>query len=81
MRWAGHIACIRETRNAYKVLVGKSEGKRPFVILRHRWEDNIKMDVKEMGWEVMDCIHLAQDRDWWHALVKISQTVFPSNSF
>jgi hypothetical protein len=48
---------------------GKSEGKRPLVRPRRRWEDNIKTDLQEVGWDGMDCIDLAQDRDRWRALV------------
>jgi hypothetical protein len=54
-----------ERRGAYRALVGKPEGRRP----RRRWEDNIKMDVREVGWGGMDWISLAQDRDRWRALV------------
>jgi hypothetical protein len=63
-RWAGHVACMEE-----EVLVGKPEGKRALRRLRHRWEDGIKMDLTEIGWEGVEWIHLAQDRDWWWALV------------
>ena len=56
-------------RDVYKVLVGKPEGKRPLGISSHRWEDNIKMDLQEVGCGVMDWIELAQDRDRWRALV------------
>jgi hypothetical protein len=52
-----------EKRNAYSILVGKPEGKRPLGIPGHRWEDNIKMDLREIGWGGMDWIDLAQDRD------------------
>jgi hypothetical protein len=69
MRWAGHIARIGETRNAYRILVGKLEGKRPLGRPRRRWLDNIKMDLGEIGWHGMDWIELAQDRDQWKALV------------
>ena len=69
MRWAGHVARVGERRSAYRVLVGKPEGKRPFGRLRHRWEDNIKMDIQEVGCGSMDWIELAQDRDRWRALV------------
>jgi len=58
-----------ERRGVYRVLVGKREGKRPLGRLRHRWEDNIKMDVQEVGCGCMDWIDLAQDRDRWQALV------------
>jgi hypothetical protein len=58
-----------EKRNAYKILVGKAEGKRPLRKPRRRWEDNIKMDLREIGWGGMDWIDLAHDRDQWRALV------------
>jgi hypothetical protein len=57
-------------RNAYQILVGKPEGKRPLGRPRRRWEDNIKMDLRKVGLEEVDCIHLAQDRDRWRALVR-----------
>jgi len=50
MRWAGHVASMEERRGVYRVLVGKPEGKRPPGRPRHRWEDNIKMDLQEVGW-------------------------------
>jgi hypothetical protein len=58
-----------EGRGVYRVLVGKPEGKRPLGRPRHRWEDNIKMDLQEVGCGGMDWIELAQDRDRWRALV------------
>jgi hypothetical protein len=70
MRWTGHVAQMREKRNAYRILVGKPEGKRPLGGPKHRWLDNIKMDLKT-GWGGMDWIDLAQDRDQWRALVNI----------
>jgi hypothetical protein len=69
MRWAGHVACTGVKRNAYRTLVGKPEGNRPLGRPRCRWEDNIKMDLRETGWGGMDWIDLAQDRDQWKALV------------
>jgi hypothetical protein len=69
MRWAGHVARIGEKRNAHRVLVGKPEGKRPLGRHRRRWQDNIKMDLREIGWGGMDWIDLAQDRDHWRVLV------------
>jgi hypothetical protein len=60
---------MREKRNAYKILVGKPEGKRPLGRPRSRWEDNIKMDLKEIGWGGMNWIHLTQDRYQWRAFV------------
>jgi hypothetical protein len=58
-----------ETRNAYRILVGKPEAKRPLGKPRHRWVGNIKMDLRERGWDGIDWIELAQDRDQWRALV------------
>jgi hypothetical protein len=55
-------------RNAYRILVGKPEEKRPLGRQRRRWEDNIKIDLREIGWDGMDWIDLAQDRDQWRAL-------------
>jgi hypothetical protein len=69
MRWAGHVALLGEGRGVYRVLVGKPEGKRPLGRPRHRWEDNIKMDLQEMGCGCVDWIGLAQDRERWWALV------------
>ena len=63
MRWAVHVACMGERRGVYRVLVGKPEGKRPFGRPRLRWEDNIKMGLREVGCGGMDWIELAQDRD------------------
>jgi hypothetical protein len=61
-----------EKRNAYRVLVGKPEGERPLGRLKSRWEDNIKMDCRGIGWGGMDWIHLAQNRDqWWWTLVNV----------
>jgi hypothetical protein len=58
-----------EKRNAYRILVGKPEGKRPLGRPRRRWEDNIRIDLIEIGWGGMDWIDLAQDRDQWWAIV------------
>ena len=69
MRWVGHVACMRERRGIYRVLVGKPEGKRPLGRPKGRWEDNIKMDIQEVGYGGMDWIELAQDRESWRALV------------
>jgi hypothetical protein len=59
-----------ERRGAYRALVGKPERRRPLGRPRRRWEDNIKMDLREVGWGGMDWINLAQDSDRWRALVK-----------
>jgi len=69
LRWAGHVGRIGERRGVYRVLVGKREGKKPVGRPRRRWEDNIKMDLQEVGCGGMDWIMLAQDRDRWRALV------------
>jgi hypothetical protein len=69
MIWAGHVARMGEGKNVYRVLVGKPEGKRPLGRARTRWEDGIKMDLGEIGWGVVEWIHLAQDRDHWRAIV------------
>jgi hypothetical protein len=69
MRWAGHVARTGEGRGAYKILVRRPEGRRPLGRPRRRWEDNIKMDLQEMGWGDMDWINMAQDRDRWRAVV------------
>jgi hypothetical protein len=58
-----------EKRNAYRILVGKPEGKRPLGRPRRRWVDNIKMDLREMGWDEADWMDIAQDRVKWRALV------------
>jgi hypothetical protein len=69
MRWAGHVARMREKRNAYRLLVGKPEGRRPLGKPRRMWLDNIRMDLVEVGLGDVDWIGLAQDRDRWRALV------------
>jgi hypothetical protein len=63
MRWAGHVARMGEEKKVYKVLVGKPEGKRPLERPRHRWEDEVRMDLREIGLGGVDWIRLAQDRD------------------
>jgi hypothetical protein len=69
MRWAGHVARMREKRNAYRLLVGKVEGRRPLGRPRRRWVVNIKMDLGEVGWGDVDWIGLAKDRNRWRARV------------
>jgi hypothetical protein len=71
MRWAGHVAHLGERRGVYRVLVGRPEGKRPVGRLRHRWEDNIKMDLREIQIDGANWIRLAQDRVQWQAFVKM----------
>jgi hypothetical protein len=69
MRWAGYEEQIEEKMNAYRILVEKPEGKRPLGRPRRKWVNNIKMDLRETGWDGVDCINLAQDRDQWRSLV------------
>ena len=70
MRWAGHVAHMEEDRGVHRVLVGKPEGKSPLGRPRRRWEeDNIKMDLQEVGGGRGDWMVLAEDRDRWRALV------------
>ena len=68
MRWAGNVARMGR-RGAYRVLVGKPEGKRSLWRPRRRWVDNIRMDLQEVGYGVVDWFGLAQDRDRWRKLV------------
>jgi hypothetical protein len=69
MRWAGHVARMGEGRDVYRVLVGRPEGKRPLGRPRRRWEDNIKMDLREIGIDGANCTRLAQDSVQWRAFV------------
>jgi hypothetical protein len=69
MRWAGHVARMGEVRDAYNILVGRPERRRPLGRPRHRWVDNIKLDLREIGFGDVDWINLAQDRDRWQVLV------------
>jgi hypothetical protein len=70
MRWAGHVARMGEGRGVYRILVGRPEGKRPLGRPRHRWEDYIKMDLRETGINGANWIRLAQNRVHWRAFVK-----------
>jgi len=63
MRWAGHVARMGERRGVYRILVGIHEGKRPLGRPRRRWDDNIKMELQEVGCGGMDWIELAEDRE------------------
>ena len=69
LRWAGHVAIMEEGRSVFKILTGKPTGKRPVGRPRRRWEDNIRMDLEEIGINVGNWIDSAQDRDYWRALV------------
>ncbi|KAJ4439483.1 hypothetical protein ANN_07607, partial [Periplaneta americana] len=70
LRWAGHVARMGEPRNAYRVLVGRPEGKRPLGRPRRRWEDNIKVDLRGVGYDDRKWINLAQNRGQWRAYVR-----------
>jgi hypothetical protein len=69
IRWTVHVARIGPNSHAYRILVGKPEGTRPLRRRRHGWVDNIKINIREIGWDGMDWTNLAEDRDQWRALV------------
>ena len=69
LRWAGHVARIEECKSASKILTGKPTGKRPLGRSRRRWEDNIRIDVKEIVINTRNWVDSAQDRDYWRVLV------------
>jgi hypothetical protein len=69
MRWAGHVARMGQKRNAYRLLLGKPDGKRPLGRPRRRWVDNIRMDLGEVGWSDVNWIGQAQDRNRWRTFV------------
>jgi hypothetical protein len=69
MRLEGHMAPMGQDRDVYMILMGKPEGKIPLGRPRRKWEDGIRMDLREIGWGSVDWIELAQERDWWRALV------------
>jgi hypothetical protein len=71
MMWAGHVACMGEGRGLYRVLVGRPKGKRPLERPRLRWEDNIKMDLREIGIIGVNWIWLVQDRVQWQGFVNM----------
>jgi hypothetical protein len=71
MGWVGHVAHMRERRGVYKVLDGRPKAKRPLVRPRHKWEDNIKLDLMEIGFNGVNWIQLAQDRVQWWACVNM----------
>ncbi|KAJ4442686.1 hypothetical protein ANN_04275 [Periplaneta americana] len=75
LRWAGHVAHMGESRNAYRVLVGRPEGKKPLGRPRRRWEGNIKMDLREVGYDDREWINLAQDRDQLRAYVRAAMNL------
>ena len=69
LRWAGHVARMEKGRSAFKILTGKPTGKRPLERPRHRWEDNIRMDLEEISINAGNWVDSAQDRNYWRALV------------
>ena len=69
LTWAGHVARMEESRSAFKILTGKSTGKRPLGRPRRRWEDNTRMDLEEIFISAGNWIDSAQDRNYWRALV------------
>jgi hypothetical protein len=75
MKWAGHVARMEEGRGVYRVLVGKSEGKRPLGTPRRRWEDNTKLDLREVKIDGADWIPLAQFRVQWRAFVNTAMNL------
>jgi hypothetical protein len=75
IRWAGHVARMGEERGVHRVLVGKPEGKRPLGRPKPRWEDNIKMDLQEVGMGCGDWVELAQGTDRWRALVSSAKNL------
>jgi hypothetical protein len=81
MRWAGHVARMGEKRNACRILVEKPQVKRPLGRPRRRWVDNIKMDLREIGWDGMDYIDVVQDRDQWRALVNTVMNLQNAGNF
>jgi hypothetical protein len=81
VRRAGYVARMGETRTAYKLMVGKPRRKRPLGRPKRRWEDNIRTDLRETGCEGVDWMRLAQGRDQWRAIQRISQRSEKSVSF
>jgi hypothetical protein len=78
LRWAGHVAHMGEGKGVYRVSVGRPEGKRSLGRHRHRWEDNIKLDLREIGIDGVNWICLAQDRvQWWAFVNTVMNLQFP----
>ena len=73
--WVGHGARLGDGGIAYKIVVGRPEGKRPLGRPRRRWEDKVTIDLQEVGYGGMDWIALAQDRDRWRALVNVVMNI------
>ena len=72
LRWAGHVARMEEGRSTFKILTGKPTGKRTLGRPRRRWEDNIRMDLAEIGINAGNWVDSAQDMDYWRALVNVA---------
>ena len=72
LRWADHVARMEEGRSAFKILTGKPTGKRPFGRRWRRWEDNTRMDLKEIGINTGNWVDSDQDRDYWRAFVNVA---------
>jgi hypothetical protein len=78
MRWKGHVARIGDGKGVYRVLIGRPEGKRPLGSPRGRWEDNIKMDLRETGIDGANWIRLAQDgARWWASVSTVMKLGVP----
>jgi hypothetical protein len=72
---------VRDKRGAYRVLVGRPDGKSPLGRPKHRWDDNIKISIQEVGWGGVDWIDMAQDRDSWQAVVNVVMNIrVPQNA-
>jgi hypothetical protein len=71
MRWTGHVACMEQMKNSYRILLRKPKGKRLLGRPRYRWEDNIRMNLREIGWEGVDWKYLTQNKDQWQALMNM----------
>ena len=70
LRWAGHVARKEEGRSVFKIITGKPKGKRPSGRPRRRWEENIRMDLEEIGIDAGNWVDSARDKNYWRALVK-----------
>jgi hypothetical protein len=75
MRWAVHAAHMGEKRRAHGILVGKPEGRRPLGRTRRRWVDNIKIDLREIGWDDVYWVDLVQDRYHWRTLMNMAMNL------
>ena len=72
LRWAGHVARMEEGSSAFKIFTDKTPGKKRLGRPRRRWEDNIRIDLKEIGINTRNWVDLAQDRDYWRTLVNVA---------